>query len=259
MTHEQVLAQPGIIRSGEETVRVFTAGDLKAGTRAAMVLLPAIHGANDYVLGVASELAQAGYPTVLIDIHAPGPVPDLSNPPAIRAAVASVDDSKVLTKIRAVVEHLKQQTRGEAKVGVLGFCIGGTHALLAGSEVDGVDAAVGFYGMLRYAEQSATKPYAPMDRVAALRAPVLYHVGDNDAWVDHETLAQYRALLREHGAHHEIGMYAGAGHAFHEHHRPSYRAVAARTSWSNTLTFLNWHLKRERGLTTPAFETATRR
>jgi carboxymethylenebutenolidase len=246
MTLQQVPVQPGTIGTGEGAVRVFIAGELRTKTRAAMVLLPAIHGANDYAAGVAQELAQAGYPTVVIDIHAPGAVPDLSNPPAIRAAVAALDDTKVLASIRTVVEHVKEQTGGQAKVGVLGFCIGGTHALLAASEVAGVGAAVGFYGMLRYAEKTAAKPYAPMDRARDLRAPVLYHVGDNDPWVDAETLRQYTMLLREHGVHHEVGVYPGAGHAFHEHHRPSYRAVAARTSWRNTLAFLDWHLRGER-------------
>jgi carboxymethylenebutenolidase len=76
--------------------------------------------------------------------------------------------------------------------------------------------------------------------------PILYHVGDNDPWVDSTTLQEYTALLREHGISHEVGLYRGAGHAFHEHHRPVYRPVAARASWVNTLTFLDWHLKAQR-------------
>jgi carboxymethylenebutenolidase len=246
MRMNQVPANWASIGPSEASVRAFTAGELDAGTRAAMILLPAIHGANEYAIGVAHALAHAGYPTILIDIHAPGPVPDLSGPAAIRSAVAALDDRRVLESIGTAVEHVKENTGGEAKVGVIGFCVGGAHALLAASDVPGVDAAVGFYGMLRYGERTERKPHAPIDRAADVRAPVLYHVGDNDPWVDAETLQQYTALLRQHGVHHEVGVYAGAGHAFHEHHRPSYRAVAARVSWSNTLTFLNWHLKQQR-------------
>jgi carboxymethylenebutenolidase len=144
------------------------------------------------------------------------------------------------------VEHLKSRSNGQARVGALGFCIGGTHALLAASEVAGIDAAVGFYGMLQYPQKTERKPRAPMDCAAKVRAPILYHVGDNDPWVDGATLQQYTAVLREHGINHEVGVYRGAGHAFHEHHRPTYRPVAARASWTNTLTFLDWHLKAQR-------------
>lgn len=234
------------IAANGDSMRVFIAGKVQATTTAAMLLLPAIHGANTYAQDVTQQLAEAGYPTLLIDIYAPAQPPDLSTPAAIRSAVAELDDNSVLNQIQAAVNYLHSKTHGKVKVGVLGFCIGGTHALLAASEVPGVHAAVGFYGMLRYAEKTTRKPVAPMDRVANVHAPLLYHVGDNDAWIDAATLEQYTAKLREHSVTHEIGVYPGAGHAFHEHHRPAYRPVAAQTSWRNTLIFLDWFLKGQR-------------
>jgi carboxymethylenebutenolidase len=246
MTAQTVPTQWQTIGPPAAGVRVFAAGEMTPATRAAAILLPAIHGASEYAQGVAQELAMAGYATLLVDIFAPDAPPDLSTPAAITAAVADVDDNRVLERVGAVAKHLKTLTDGKAKLCALGFCIGGAHALLAASEVEGIDAAVGFYGMLRYAEKTPRKPHAPIDRVARLRAPILYHVGDNDPWVDSATLDQYTSLLREHKASHEVRVYAGAGHAFHEHHRPVYRPVAARASWANTLTFMDWHLKGQR-------------
>lgn len=229
-----------------EPVRAFVAGTLDAGTGAAMIVLPAIHGPNAYAQGVAQDLAAAGCPAVLIDIFSHGAVPDLSSPDAIRQAVADVDDTRVLASVATAIRHVKATAGESTRIGVIGFCIGGTHALLAASEVPGVDAAVAYYGMLRYPQRTGNKPQAPMERVAQLRAPVLYHVGDNDPWVDAATLDAYVAALREHKAVHEVAVHRGAGHAFHEHHKPSYRPVAARASWASSLVFLDWYLKGQR-------------
>ena len=244
MASEKILTEWVDIAGGETPVRAHVAYKDSSAPLPAVIVLPTIHGANAYAEEVAGELAVAGYFALLIDIYAPGAAPDLSSPDNIKRAVQELDDTAVVASIQAAVNRLRAiPAVATSPIGVLGFCIGGTHALLAASHVPGVQAAVGFYGMLKYPGRTAKKPRAPMECIAELNAPVLYHVGDNDPWVNPETFAQYAEGLREHKKNHELCVYRGAGHAFHEHHKPGYRPVAARLAWANTLTFFGWYLK----------------
>lgn len=213
----------------------------------AVIVLPTIHGANAYAEEVTVALAAAGYLALLIDIYAPEPPPDLSSPNNIRRAVQELDDSKIIGSIRSAVHHIREMPMvAAAPVGILGFCVGGTHALLAASQIPEIQAAVAFYGMLKYAERTSKKPLAPMESIADLKAPILYHLGDNDPWVDESSLAQYTQGLRNHNKSYELCVYPGAGHAFHERRKSTYRPVAAQLAWTNTLTFFGWHLKSQR-------------
>jgi carboxymethylenebutenolidase len=247
MPAETIHARWEDLGPADAPVRAYVADPGSAPPKAAVIVLPAIHGPNPYTRGVAEQLAAAGYRAVLIDIFAPGGPPDLSSPEAIRTAVADVDDTRVLACIGTTVQHLRAQAAvPDLRIGTLGFCIGGTHSLLAAARVRGIDAAVAFYGMLAYAQKTGRKPVAPIDCIAELSAPILYHVGDGDPWVGAQVLEEYAAGLRQHGKAHEIGLYRGAGHAFHEHHRNTYRPVAAHASWASTLVFLDWHLNARR-------------
>ncbi len=52
-----------------------------------------------------------------------------------------------------------------------------------------------------------------------------------------------QVVLTRHGKPHEFHLYPGAGHAFMNEARPSYRPEAARDAWQKCLDFLARHLK----------------
>ena len=209
----------------------------------AVVIAPAIAGANGYIDGVAEELAQCGYACLAIDyfVRDGGP-PDLTSPEKTMAAVASLPDRRVLADLVAARDYLRSlpQIAGQ-RMGMLGFCIGGSYALFAAGQELGFRAAVAFYGLIRYRELTEHKPTSPLDALGALTCPLLAHYGD----ADHLVPASDVEALREHtrGQPAEIYVYPGAGHAFHESHRPDvHRAVAAHGAWQRTLVHLNWNL-----------------
>jgi carboxymethylenebutenolidase len=127
---------------------------------------------------------------------------------------------------------------------VLGFCIGGSYALLAAAELAGLSCAVTFYGMLRYPELTSNKPVSPLDAAAEIACPVLGHFGEADHLVP---VADARELgERLAGRPAEVYTYPGAGHAFHEDFRAQvYRPVAAATAWSRSREYLSWYLRDE--------------
>jgi carboxymethylenebutenolidase len=214
----------------------------------AVLLTTAIAGINPYVEDVAARLADDGYACLILDYFTrrEGP-PDLSTMDRILAAVAELPDGQVLADMAAGITLLQARPDiAPGRVGLVGFCIGGSYALLGAARLNGVRCAVSFYGMLRYPTPTGNKPVGPLDVAHELRCPVLGHFGQEDQVVPLDDVLELRKRVSRQAA--EIYTYPGAGHAFHEDFRPQvYRAVAAHEAWSRTTTFLDWHLNRPAG------------
>lgn len=240
-------------RRPAEEVSFDSSGETLTGTvfrpaqpsTSGVVLAPSVHGCNDYVLDVGSTLADVGFTSMVVDIYARGDHPgDLATPEKIQAAVGALPDRRVTGDVVAAGGYLREVTGGP--VGVLGFCVGGVYAMLAGCS-DTFSAAAAFYGMIRYApgirEHKENDPIDSMDR---LQVPLLAHFGTLDPWCPPDHRAELRERLAKANKVHEVYEYPGAGHAFHEFHRPQvYRPVAAATAWSRTITFFGYYLRGE--------------
>lgn len=217
------------------------------GPHPAVVVVPAIAGINDYIEKVCNRLAVQGYVAVGLDYYLDREVPDLSDMPKVLAAVASLADDEVVASIQTAVTGLRGRPDVDAdRVGMVGFCIGGTYSVLAASRVDGLACSVGFYGLLRYRELTDNKPVSPLDTLDDLRAPLLMHYGDDDHLVPTDDVIALQKQTS--GTQVEVYRYPGAGHAFHEDFRDVYRPVAAQTAWLRTTIHLDWYLRSHKTL-----------
>ena len=113
------------------------------------------------------------------------------------------------------------------KVGVVGYCWGGTVALLAALRL-GLPA-VSYYGA-RNVPFLGEKP----------KAPVMFHFGEHDSSIPPEAVARHRELLPQM----EVFTYPDAGHAFNRDvpGDTHYHEASARLAWDRTLTFFDKHL-----------------
>ncbi|HWK62671.1 MAG TPA: dienelactone hydrolase family protein [Eoetvoesiella sp.] len=210
----------------------------------AVVILPAVAGLNPYCAAVADALAEQGYASLAIDYYARrGGAPDLDSRAKAIAAVASLSDTEILADIEDGARYLASQPYvDESRLAVLGFCVGGTYALLAASSMDMFRCAITFYGPPKYNELNANKPLSPMDAIANLKCPLLGHYGEADTLIPKQHVEDLRTRLEAKPA--EIYTYPGAGHAFHEDFRPeAYRPIAAQEAWQRSLRYLHWYCK----------------
>jgi carboxymethylenebutenolidase len=113
-------------------------------------------------------------------------------------------------------------TRG-AKVGSVGFCLGGALSARLACADPKLGAAVIFYGMA-----------PPVDQIPKIVCPVLGLYGGLDARVN-GGLADFSAAMEKQGKRFEHHVYEGAQHAFFNDTRPSYQARAARDAFARTL------------------------
>jgi carboxymethylenebutenolidase len=203
--------------------------DPKGAPKGAIVVVQEIFGVNSHIRAVCDRFAGEGYVAVapaLFDRQQPGFESGYS-PDEIanaRKFIASPDWAAMLRDVQAAITDVKSV----GPVGIVGFCMGGTVAFLAATRLDGLSAAVCYYGG-RIAAFADEKP----------RCPVQMHFGDQDQSIpmsDVETIKQKRPDG-------EIHIYPGAGHGFHCDERGSFNEQSARTAWQRTTAFLQKHMK----------------
>ena len=121
-----------------------------------------------------------------------------------------------------------------AKLGVVGFCMGGQLALFAGCIEPSIGAVVNFYGI---------HPNVKPD-YSRLSAPVLGLFAENDGFVTPTVAREMEAAIKKAGKPVEIHIYPGVDHAFFNDERPdAYNKAAADDTWRRTLAHFRAHVK----------------
>ncbi|GAA3999112.1 dienelactone hydrolase family protein [Comamonas faecalis] len=202
--------------------------------RAAVVVLPEIFGVNSHIRAVAEQYAAEGYLALAIDTFArvePGVelgygAADMQRGIALKAAAEALPTPGVQADIEAAVRHAGAASGG--KVGVVGFCWGGLLAWRAACAVDGLSAAVCYYGggMTNQTESARSA-----------RVPVLAHFGERDHFIP---AAGVQAFAQAHPDA-QVHLYA-ADHGFNCDQRASYDAPATQAARERTLAFFARHL-----------------
>jgi carboxymethylenebutenolidase len=134
-----------------------------------------------------------------------------------------------LAGVDAAIAHLK--AHGSAKVAVMGFCMGGGYAWAHAYAGGDADAYSPFYGRLP-AQLDPNK----------VKAPIEGHFGAADEGIPLEPLQEAAAALRAAGKEAKIHVYDGAGHAFFNETRDTYRPEAAKLAWERELAFMHKQL-----------------
>jgi carboxymethylenebutenolidase len=133
-----------------------------------------------------------------------------------------MDWGQALDDLRSAVGWLLDQ--GANAAGAVGFCMGGSLVWALAHMDERLSAAVPFYGAAGGEEGS-------------LKCPVMAHFGAADRSIPPEKIERIRRHLEEQAYAHQIFVYEGAGHAFFNDTRPSYRPDAAALAWERTLEY----------------------
>ena len=200
-----------------------------AGTpRGGLVVIQEIFGVNHHIRNVTDHFAADGYVSLapaIFDRVEPGvsigyTQSDIERGRALRGKLGF---DSMMMDVRSAVRALR--TEG-MKVGVVGYCLGGSLAWLSATRVDGVAAAIGYYGGA-VAEFATEQP----------KCPVLIHWGETDASIPPEHWAKLKA------AHAEVPQHVyPAGHGFSCDERGSYHEPSARLARERTIAFLRQHV-----------------
>jgi carboxymethylenebutenolidase len=121
-----------------------------------------------------------------------------------------------------------------AKIGAVGFCMGGQLALFAATLDPTVGACVNFYGI-----HPNVKP-----AYARLSGPVLGLFAEKDEFVNPSVARQVDGDIKSAGKQSETHIYPGVDHAFFNDERADvYNKAAAEDAWKRTLAHFRAHLR----------------
>ncbi|MEK9721272.1 MAG: dienelactone hydrolase family protein, partial [Quisquiliibacterium sp.] len=189
----------------------------------AMVVVQEIFGVNSHIRAVADGYAADGYLAVapaLFERASPGYETGYSAEEiaASRELMSKVSMDDALKDVAASIEYAKSG----GKVGIVGYCWGGTVAWLSATRLAGLACAVPYYGgqMGKFIDETP-------------RCPVTGHFGEQDTMPAPD---QIRALVAAHPS--VTAHFYEAGHGFNCDQRGSYNAQASALARSRTLAFL---------------------
>lgn len=194
----------------------------------AVILIHEWWGINDHVRDLAGRYAREGYISVAPDLFRGKTATDSSVASSLMNALP-LDDG--IATIRAAVTELTDH-RGVKKIGITGYCMGGTFALRAACEIDTIGASAPFYGDI------------PDEEVlAGLKVPTLFIAGSRDGWINPAKVEVLKNAATKYDLPVEVVSY-DADHAFFNDTRPDvYDATAAADAWRRVLELFRVRLQ----------------
>lgn len=232
------------------TVNVATAGgrlpvydSRPAGEpKAALIVVQEAFGVNGHIRAVTDRLAGEGYRAVAPHFFYRTGDPELSydNFEEVRPHMQALSESGLVDDITATLGFLEEAGFPAKKVGIVGFCMGGTVALIAGTRFD-LGASVTFYGGGVAEGRFGSPPL--LDIAPDLRCPWLGMFGDKDQSIPVEQVEALRLAAEKAPVPTEVLRYPEAGHGFHCDERPgNYHEESAKDAWRRALDWFGRYL-----------------
>ena len=199
-----------------------------------IIMLHEIFGVTDWIRETADFFADHGFCVAAPDMFwrlEPNFVADHRDTEQAeqgRQYKQLIDHNKAVDDISAVIANLKSLPKCNGKIGVTGFCTGGTLAYLAAARLD-IDAAVAYYG---------TQIHEFLDEGKNIACPTVFHMGEKDDRVPQGLPDIIRAALDGVPG---IAIYTyDSGHAFAHTGRPDYYSeVASQKAHARTFNLFD--------------------
>jgi carboxymethylenebutenolidase len=187
-------------------------------------------GLVQHIKNVCDRFATEGFTALAPDMYHGQTT---SEPDAAGKLFMALNIAQAEKDLRGAAAYLATHS-STAKLGVVGFCMGGQLALFAATLNPSVGACVNFYGI----HQNVKPDYSK------LSGPVLGLFAEKDGFVTPQVAKDVDAAIKKAGKSSEIHIYPGVDHAFFNDERPDvYNKSAADDAWRRTLTLFRQHLK----------------
>ena len=199
---------------------------LADGRGPGVVVLHEWWGLVPHITDVCDRFAALGLTALAPDLYH-GATAAYSEPEDADALMKGLDQKRAIAEAVSAVAELRR--RGCAKVGTIGFCLGGALSLVTSAACP-VDATVAYYGIWPHSGEHT------------LTQPILVHVAEHSAHNPDALPANFPRWF-EGMDNADIHIYPGTRHAFFNDARPrAYDASAAVLSWNRTIAFFREHL-----------------
>lgn len=191
-------------------------------TGKAVIVIQEWWGLNDHIKDITNRYADEGFVAIAPDLYRgklaanPAEAGEMMQALAIDDGLDTIKNTIDAASVAYDISHF----------GITGYCMGGTLALRAACELEGLSAAAPFYGDI------------PSDDILQkLTTPTIFISGTRDGWINPEKVAQLEDAVERF----ELPVHSvkyDADHAFFNNTRPEvYDASAAVDAWALVVGF----------------------
>jgi len=235
MANEDVVSREVTYPGRACKLKAFAVEPAADGGRAAVIVVQEWWGLNDHIRDVARRFAREGYFAIAPDLYSRQGHKVAAEPNLAAELMGGLKKEDGIEDLQTTVEWLRAQKQTQsARIGITGFCMGGSYALLLPSETREISAAAPFYGEI-----------PPGEKLKNLSCPILYVYGENDGWIQRRDVDRLAAALKKFDKKGEVKIYPGCSHGFFNDTRPDvYRPAEAKDAWDRTLKLFATNLKK---------------
>ena len=219
-----------------DMVRAWVTYPERSGPAPVVVVIHEIYGLTDWIRGVADQLSRDGFIAVapdLLDGHGPnGGGSDSMDRQEVVATIRTLDRMDVNRRLKAAANFGTGLPSATDRVGVVGYCWGGSSSFLFAVDDSELDAAVVYYG---------SSPEAGFESIGA---PILGLYGGNDERVN-STIDRAEVAMSELNKPFSPNILEGAGHGFlrNQGGQDGANMRATEEAWPLTIEFFRRHLE----------------
>lgn len=206
--------------AGGETTAYVAMPDERGENTGAVVVIQEWWGLNDHIKDIAGRYADEGFIAVAPDLYR-GKL--AKNPDEASKMMNALEIEDGLVTIKNAMDAAREKYE-ISHFGITGYCMGGTYALRAACELEGISAAAPFYGDV------------PEENILQkLTAPTIFISGTKDGWINPEKVAGLEDAAERFELPVESVKYE-ADHAFFNDTRPEvYDKDAAQDAWAKVI------------------------
>ena len=194
-----------------------------------VVIIHEMFGLNDNIRDITRRFAAAGYFGLAVDLFS-GRNRMICLARLLHGLILSPIKNGVVGDLQSALDTLRRrQGVDPERVGVIGFCLGGSYALQLACVTGEMRAAAVFYGQNPRPLEAVTKA-----------CPIVGSYPEQDFTA--QAGRKLDAMLKSVDVIHDIKIYPGARHSFFNNRGSAYDEEAAADAWRRTVSFFDQHL-----------------
>lgn len=188
-------------------------------------------GLTPHIQDVARRFAKAGYAALALDLLSREGGTASVDSDAVSGALTSAGTARHVGDFAAAFEYLQSQDFVDSgRIAMNGYCFGGGITWQAATELPGLKATAAFYG-----------PAPDLSKVPAIKAAALGVYAELDQRIT-GALPGLRDALAATTVTHELTVYPGVNHAFHNDTGDRYDQTQATAAWDDMLSWFEEHV-----------------
>ena len=207
-------------------LNAFVAEPADADSSPTAIVVQEWWGLNEHIRDVARRLAREGYFAIAPDLYSRQGHKVATEPNMAAQLMGGLKKTDGIADLQTTVQWLRaQDATRSTRIGITGFCMGGSYATLLPCESKEIAAAAPFYGEI-----------PPDEKLEQLGCPIFYAYGENDGWIQRADVDRLGAALKKFDKRGEVKIYKGCSHGFFNDTRADvYRPAEAKDAWERTL------------------------